>query len=229
MKLTAQQIEHLYAFTRQHYVEWYDLQSELVDHLANAIEQEWGQNPNRIFDQILNKEFQKFGVFGFMDVVEERQKFLNKKYTRLIWSYYREFFGLPKIILTVAVFIGLHTIIHLVPNPNIFPTIVFCFLLFSGFFTFKKRYDFKQKAKKTGMKWLFEDIMLNRVSLMLFLLPSMIINIFNTFRDKIEFYDWSLILGEIAFVLVGLLIFIQINIIPKRVAEDLAKIYPEYS
>jgi hypothetical protein len=229
MKLTAQQIDQLYTFTRQHFVEWYDLQSELVDHLANAIEQKWEQNPNRTFDEILNKEFKKFGVFGFMDVVEERQKFLNKKYTRLIWSYYREFFGLPKIILTVALFIGLHTIIQLVANPNIFPTIVVSFLLVSGFFTFKKRYEFKQKAKETGMKWLFEDIMLNRVSLLLFLFPSMIINIFNTFRDKIEFYDWSLILGELAFVLVGLLIFIQINIIPKRVAEDLAKTYPEYS
>jgi hypothetical protein len=229
MKLNTQQIDQLYTFTRQHFVEWYDLQSELVDHLANAIEQEWEQNPNRTFDEILNKEFKKFGVFGFMDVVEERQKFLNKKYTRLIWSYYREFFGLPKIILTVALFIGLHTIIQLVANPNIFPTIVVSFLLVSGFFIFKKRYDFKQKAKETGMKWLFEDIMLNRVSLLLFLFPSMIINIFNTFRDKIEFYDWSLILGEIALVLVGLLIFIQINIIPKRVAEDLAKTYPEYS
>lgn len=38
MKLSAQQIDQLYAFTRQHFVEWYDLQSELVDHLANAIE-----------------------------------------------------------------------------------------------------------------------------------------------------------------------------------------------
>jgi hypothetical protein len=229
MKLTAQQIDQLYTFTRQHFVEWYDLQSELVDHLANAIEQKWEQNPNRTFDEILNKEFKKFGVFGFMDVVEERQKFLNKKYTRLIWSYYREFFGLPKIILTVALFIGLHTIIQLVANPNIFPTVVVSFLLVSGFFTYKKRYDFKQKAKETGMKWLFEEIILNRVSLLLFLFPSTIINIFNTFNDKIEFYDWSLILGEIAFVLVGLLIFIQINIIPKRVAEDLAKTYPEYS
>ncbi|WP_269224311.1 hypothetical protein [Flavobacterium sp. IMCC34518] len=229
MKLKTQQIQQLYTFTRQHYVEWYDLQSELVDHLANAIEQELERNPKCTFDEILNKEFKKFGVFGFMDVVEERQKFLNKKYTRLIWSYYKEFFSLPKIILTMALFIGLHTIIHLVANPNIFPTVVVSFLLVSGFFTFKKRYDFKKKGKETGKKWLFEEIMLNRVSLLLFLLPSAIINIFNTFRDKIEFYDWSLILGEIAFVLVGLLIFIQINIIPKRVAEDLAKTYPEYS
>jgi len=229
MKLTGQQIEQLYVFTRQHYVEWYDLQSELVDHLANAIEQEWEQNPNRTFDEILNKEFQKFGVFGFMDVVEERQEFLNKKYTRLIWSYYKEFFSLPKIILTIALFIGLHTIIQLGANTNIFPTIVVSFLLISGFFTFKKRYDFKQKAMEKGMKWLFEEIMLNRVSLLLFLLPSAVINIFNAFKDKIEPSQWSLILGEITFVLVGLLIFIQLMIVPKRVAEDLSKIYPEYS
>lgn len=230
MKLTTEEIDQLYIFTRQHYVEWYDLQSELVDHLANAIEQEWEQNPNRTFDEILNKEFKKFGVFGFMDVVEEKQKFLNKKYTRLIWSYYREFFALPKIILTVALFIGLHTIIQLFANPDIFATIVVSVLLISGFFTFKKRYDFKKKANETGMKWLFEEIMLNRVTLLLFLLPSStVINFFNTFKDKIEPSDWSLIVSEIVFVLVCLLVFIQLRVVPKKVAEDLAKTYPEYS
>jgi hypothetical protein len=45
MKLTIEQIDRLSLFTRQHYVEWYDLQSELVDHLANAIETQWQENP----------------------------------------------------------------------------------------------------------------------------------------------------------------------------------------
>ena len=34
-KLTSEQIDQLYLFTRQHFVEYYDLQTELVDHLAH--------------------------------------------------------------------------------------------------------------------------------------------------------------------------------------------------
>lgn len=229
MKLTTEQIDQLYAFTRQHFVEWYDLQSELVDHLANAIEQEWEQNPNRTFEEILDNEFNKFGIFGFMDVVEERRKFLNKKYSRLIWGYYREFFGLPKIILTVALFFGLHTIIRLTANRDVFPTIVVAFFLIYGFFTFKKRYHLKQKVKKTGKKWFFEDITMNKVSLLLFFLPSTVINLCSLFQNNFEPSQWSLILAEIAFVLVGLLVFVQLVIVPKRVAEDLEKTYAEYS
>ena len=53
MKLSAEQIERLYQFTRQHYVEYYDLQTELVDHLANAIEEQWQQNPKLSFEEAL--------------------------------------------------------------------------------------------------------------------------------------------------------------------------------
>jgi hypothetical protein len=102
MKLTAEQIDQLYFFTRQHYVEYYDLQTELVDHLANAIETEWQQNPKLTFDEVLNKEFNKFGVFGFMDVVESRQAALGKKYNRIVWEHFKDFFGIPKIVLTLA-------------------------------------------------------------------------------------------------------------------------------
>jgi hypothetical protein len=54
MKLTTLQIDQLFTFTRQHYVEWCDLQSELVDHLANAIKAQWQENPTFTFDQALN-------------------------------------------------------------------------------------------------------------------------------------------------------------------------------
>ena len=102
MKLTQEQIERLYQFTRQHYVEYYDLQTELVDHLANAIEAEWQENPKLTFEVILQKEFKKFGVFGFMDVVEKRQAALNRKYNGIFWNHFKAFFTIPKVILTTT-------------------------------------------------------------------------------------------------------------------------------
>ena len=46
MELTEEQIHELYKFTKKHYVEHYDVQTELVDHLANDIEQVWVEYPN---------------------------------------------------------------------------------------------------------------------------------------------------------------------------------------
>ena len=44
-RVNETEIEKLYAFTGQHYVAYYDVQTELVDHLANAIEAQWAINP----------------------------------------------------------------------------------------------------------------------------------------------------------------------------------------
>ncbi len=66
MKLTEK--TNIKKFTRQHYVEHYDLQTELVDHLANDIEKICEEQPNLSFEQAKTISFKKFGVFGFMDV-----------------------------------------------------------------------------------------------------------------------------------------------------------------
>jgi len=39
LKVNQVQIDRLYRFTREHFVKHYDLQTELVDHLSNAIEE----------------------------------------------------------------------------------------------------------------------------------------------------------------------------------------------
>ncbi len=78
MKLKENQIQDLYAFTRKHFVEHYDLQTELVDHLANDIETIWKEHPCLSFREARGKSFKKFGIFGFMDVVEARGKCLKK-------------------------------------------------------------------------------------------------------------------------------------------------------
>ena len=100
MKLTESHIQELYKFTRKHYVEHYDVQSELVDHLANDIENIWIEKPKLTFEQARETSFKKFGIFGFMDVVEAKQKQLRKKYNSILFKFMKEWFSVPKIIIS---------------------------------------------------------------------------------------------------------------------------------
>ena len=96
-KIDHEQMQKLFTFTRQHFVEYYDLQAELADHLANAIEARWAEQPGLSFDEALHLEFKKFGIFGFSDIVEQRQNALFKKYYRLVWHEFRSTVSLPAI------------------------------------------------------------------------------------------------------------------------------------
>ena len=80
--ITQEQTERLFKFCREHYVYHYDLQVELVDHLASSIEEQWETDPTLSFDKALWKTFRKFGVTGFSKVKEQKQKELRKKYIR---------------------------------------------------------------------------------------------------------------------------------------------------
>ncbi|WP_298532347.1 hypothetical protein [uncultured Algibacter sp.] len=48
--LTEDEISHIFDFTKNRYVERYKVQVELVDHLANGIENQWKITPNKPLD-----------------------------------------------------------------------------------------------------------------------------------------------------------------------------------
>jgi hypothetical protein len=228
MKLNEEQIERLYQFTRQHYVEWYDLQTELVDHLANAIEEQWQQNPKLSFEEALQIEFKKFGVFGFMDVVEKRQAALNKKYNKIVWYHFKEFFTIPKIFASLS-FVGL---LFFVLNLNFYQNEIllvlfsFCVLSFLGILIYRKNMDRKHNTK-TGKKWLFKEIIFNYGSFagIAYLPIQIVINLERVNANHSVF--WQLILS---FLLISMVLFEYIILfqIPAKAEEYLKETYPEY-
>src|SRR5699024_1032457 len=107
-KVNRQEIERLYEFTRQHYVEYFDLQTELVDHLATGIEKTWQENTKLDFEKNLKMEFKKFGVFGFMETIESHQKAMNKKYWKILWRETKTELAKPKTFLSFIFIFGLY-------------------------------------------------------------------------------------------------------------------------
>ena len=131
MELTTKNIEQLYKFTKDHFVDWYDLQTELVDHLANDIEEIWKKNPSISFETARDISFKKFGIFGFGDIVEQKQNALSKHYWKEVLKEFVQFFRLPKIILTVFFCIGTYSLFSYFNNGYfIFSLIFLRYLIF---------------------------------------------------------------------------------------------------
>ncbi|MGV9002514.1 hypothetical protein [Flavobacterium sp.] len=226
MKLSAIQIQKLYVFTRQHYVEYYDLQTELVDHLANAIEEQWQENPKISFEEALQKEFKKFGIFGFMDVVEKRQAAMNKKYNKIVWNHFKTFFKLPQIIGTVAavgiLFLSLKNSSQATLIVSIFAiAIMVSFWVAISFSVWKKN----KIAKVEGKKWLFNEIIFGYSSIAgLSYLPLQFLVHFENHYSEIMLLTMCIVI-----VFMVLLEYIILILIPSKAEEYLQQTYPEYS
>lgn len=99
MKLSNEQIQQLFRFTEKKRVYWYDLQAELVDHLASRIEEEMNTDNTLQFEPALEKVYKEFGIFGFAKIVQEKSDQLYKQSRRMWWSAFGEFFTWPKVAL----------------------------------------------------------------------------------------------------------------------------------
>ena len=227
MKLTNQNIQSLYKFTRQHFVEHYDVQTELVDHLANDIEQIWEEKPNLTFREARDISFKKFGVFGFMNVVEQKQKQMNKKYFKIIIGFVKEWLKLPRIILTISL-VYLFFILQKVPHAY------FIFIgLYGVVFTteiimlIRRKKRLKKKFMISGKKWMFEEIIESQGYLNIaFFTYYLFYFISPENYNEISLFR-SLIIS-IAITLAIIVGYISLYIIPKKAEKLLEEHYPEY-
>lgn len=148
-ELTEEQVAQLFEFTRRHYVEYYDVQVELVDHLASSIEAEWEKNPEISFDIALNNVFSGFGIFGFSDVVENKAKSVWK-YQKSLW--HKEFakqFRWPNFLKLVTVWTILFMLFRVFPvNIVASATCIFIVILSLYFLIKEQRYLRKYGSKK---------------------------------------------------------------------------------
>jgi hypothetical protein len=232
MKLTEQQIENLYKFTRQHYVYHYDVQSELVDHLANDIEEVWVKKPFLSFEEARDASFKKFGIFGFMDVIEAKQKQMNKRYSKILWRFFKEWFTLPKIVITTTLFLTLFLILKIPFSEYVLMGSFLVLIMYDMIVLYKSRKNQKNQKKQKNKE---EKV---------FLLEAMIgtsrngftglalVNLFNCINlTDVSFSSlenhWLLFVSFSATIVI-ILFYLITYVIPKKAEELLQETYPEY-
>lgn len=109
MTLSKEQIQQLFSFTEKKFVRWYDLQVELVDHLANKIEAEMEADKALSFDRALGNVYAGFGIFGFAEIVREREKALTKSNNNLLWKAVKAEFSWPNLIRSICILVIIYT------------------------------------------------------------------------------------------------------------------------
>ena len=233
MKLTQDQIQELYKFTRAHYVEHYDLQTELVDHLANGIEQQWAHSPKLSFDEAKQMEFKKFGVFGFMDVVAERQKAMGKRYRTLLWRFFKEWFQLPKILIMFLVIVIISVLLYNSTNEEWKQGIVLGLssvlaLGALGYF-FITRKNRELDMIKGGKKWMLGEMIFQFGGITLLSNFSLQLGLSTIHAEGFILNNiWFDVSFAIVWTSVALVSYVAMFVIPSKGEELLAETYPEY-
>lgn len=149
-ELTPLQIEKLFEFCSKHFVRFYDLQVELVDHLANAIEEKMDKQKNISFESALEEVHKSFGYKGFAGFVEARASALYQQNKKLRWKLFLEYFTFPKIAFTTFLIICFITIGTLVPKNqlgNVSAVITVLFILLELIVAFRSHRLFKKVTK----------------------------------------------------------------------------------
>ena len=227
MTLNEAQIQDLYAFTRNHYVEHYDLQTELVDHLANDIEGMWKENPKLSFEDAKQSAFKKFGIFGFMEAIEQRQKVMGKRYRKYFWRELKQWFRLPQI-LTI---LGLFCLYYVTFSSSYVAVFAFSFYVLIGAWCIYKgiqlNRQFRRRKERSEKKWMLEEMIYKQAGAITLVFMSQLFNVFNITEKFVE--NIYHVLGlAVLFTLLTLCNYISFQLIPDKAEDLLNETYPEF-
>jgi hypothetical protein len=109
--LSNEQIQFLEEFCDKKGVKYYDVQIEIVDHLAHLIEEKLQADLDSNFESALENAYKSFGVTGFRKLIVEKENLASKHANKLFLSQLKSFFKLPHLLFTL-ILIGLFFILY---------------------------------------------------------------------------------------------------------------------
>lgn len=227
MKLTESQIQELYTFTRQHFVEHYDLQTELVDHLANDIEAMWETQAKVSFEEAKHKAFKKFGIFGFMEPIEQKAKAMNKRYMRYLWNELKKWVEIPQIIATLSLFFLFYFSLSTTLAAElsvVFYVIVAVWVIYKNI---QLNRQFMRRKKISNKKWMLEEMIFKQAGAVSFIFLSQIFNVF-VISDKLLTNTYAIVGLALGFTALVIINYISFEVIPNKAEKLLKETYPEF-
>lgn len=235
-QLTEEQIADLFLFCEENGVRYYEVQIELVDHLASAIEQHWIESPEMSYEDVLWKVYDSFGASGFRKFRSIKEKALHKKYSTIQWKYIADFFKLPKIILSLTACIVMYVVFQKINGDyrivlSIVAPIVIGSLIYYQLYL-KKRFSIEAPIDKNfAILEHFEHLKSRFIHYAIFV-PMNIFIWGHLMLHNLEFSSSELFirdsLSALFFVFWLLLMYVFGYFLPKRIVADFQNEFPQF-
>ncbi len=225
--LTNEQINTLFVFCEKHSIRYYDVQVELVDHLANAIEEKMEANKMLSFETALESVYADFGTMGFATIISSRSKNLYRQYRNTRWKLFLSYFQWPKAAMT-ACLLAAFLFIGKIFSGQILYYLVFVIFIFVVVFDMHVTVKANGVIKKQRKKLMLTEISFER-SWLIFSIGGFLSGIFRI-EDLFDKNPVLLYSGYVAFVVIAVLFFfstISYRQVIKTTEEMARKQYPE--
>lgn len=144
--LTKEQISELYKYCERKKILYYDIQIEIVDHMASAIEEKLIVRPDLSFKDALEEVHVSFGSFGLREIENAKTAAMSKQYGKMRRQLFRSYFTFPKIALTALLVVACVSLERLLPTA-ILPYVLIVMGVFI-LYSFVHHEWLKQKLRK---------------------------------------------------------------------------------
>lgn len=228
--VTQEETTELFKVCENYGVFFYDVQIEIVDHLASLIEDQWQKKPELKFEQAQKNAISGFGKSNFTKMVRTKEKEVNRKYNILLWKYLLEFYKWPKLLLTFMLTLGVFILLQTSSKTKVilFAYSVLILVVFAIylFFIFPKL-KLKVKPEKMFLLVARQSMALYLVTILL-QLPNFTNMIFNSLN--IHTVENKLALAGISFFLVfaSILLYANMFFLPQKIREHFLQQFPEF-
>ena len=137
-QLTVTETQELFRLVERHAIKYYDVQIEIVDHYASAIEEIWETEPHLSFLEAQKRVYKEF--WDFKTLEEVKTKALGKSYEKQWAEELKSWLKFPKII--VSLFLGyflfeftkqIETAIYYLMNFTFYGSLFSFFYIWIGF------------------------------------------------------------------------------------------------
>lgn len=127
--LSAKEIEYLFDYCKSQQLKYYDVQLEVVDHMAAAIEK-LSDHDLLTFDEAFYEMKKQFNASTFKTIVNCKQKYIFKKIVRLFWEECASFLRWPKLLVVISLAICLSLMPVKIDGTGIFNFSSLAFLIY---------------------------------------------------------------------------------------------------